>query len=251
MRRAAFVAFLRVALFSGSLFCVGLGTSNLEATPIIFTDRDAFNAAVEANYGPGSRLLTFDEPTICAPPEPFAPVCRATYDGLLLFEMGQRFGGSSPLLNEPMPPYIPFGGIHTNFNILFEPAVAIGFDVYPTDVLGRTIPPGFEDPFFGTAVSVKVLDQIYVVSSPQFFGVLAPFSSPLTSLPVQEAPYCLPLFPDEPQCPPPNNFGLDNVAIKTVSSVVPEPATMSLLVLGAGFLAYLRRIAHRLTASEG
>ena len=145
--------FAKGPLLVGLVCCLALAAARpAEGAPIFYTvylDRAAFNGAVQSFYGVTPTVLTetFDEPTTCSQ-RANIDACDATY-GPVSFFIGNVRDDPQYLqqlvkLNEVMPPFIPYGGSYYTSSTIFQPAVALGFDVYPADFWGRTDPGGIE-----------------------------------------------------------------------------------------------------------
>jgi hypothetical protein len=208
------IRYLSVTL-SAAAFLLWGQVAPAQAGAILYSDRTAFNQAVG-----NSTFLDFEEPTKCLP-LPYDPgTCTATYGGLIQFWY-DHVGFPVPP-GENMPHAIPYGlGSQQVVTVLFEPVMAIGFDLRP-------VTPG---------ARVQFGSQTYDLDQPQFFGFL--FDSPLTGVvPL----YSLPLLDGQSLGPSGQSyvlsqFTLDNLAVQTI----PEPATLLTFGATASLLLGLRR----------
>jgi hypothetical protein len=164
------------------------------ALPIIFSDRDAFNAAVG-----DTTLLTFDT----VPSETQNPLGggfgrRVTFDDLLEFRSDSTFGHDS----------IP--GVFCFCNSAFD---AEALTLRPVMAFGLDLTPLIPD------ARVHVGDLSFTLTQPQFLGVL--YSEP-TTFTMGNA--LTPLIGGGLQW---STFTIDNVAMKSV----PEPSSLWLMAL--------------------
>lgn len=195
--------------------CAASVSHNAEASPILFTERAAFEAAA-----PPDIRATFEtlQPTGCTASE-----CSGVVDGVLLVSSNSPLDATGDLT---------FGGLFSLVTIgVGGPMNAVGFDVSkggkvdtllvgaiigmtPTgDLVVENIPlPGFSLPLAG---------------APAFLGLL--FPEPIFGLQLRVVGD---LFTASPQ------LTVDNIAIQTA---VPEPATALLLSVGAMVLVQRRR----------
>jgi hypothetical protein len=176
-------------------------TTPAMATPIIFTDRTAFDAAV------GGTTLITDFPSVDSGPVP-GTCCGCclvgTVDGVLRLGPSDvnawaGVGGPSLVFNGES------GGISAT---TLHPVTAIGFDMTPLPSFSGNLPTPYSE-LFSTGGH-------FIFTQPQFLGFLFPqptiFSMSGT------------LF---------SAFAIDNMAIKTV----PEPPSWLLLACGLAVLA--------------
>jgi hypothetical protein len=194
--------FLEVAC--ALLMLTALGTaSKVEAAPIVFTDRDAFNLAAE----PGAPLTISDVI--------FGPAgIQVTYGDMLpvVFDSeGLMQSNCHPNPLSSTCTSIPFGGglfgaAFTSVQPFLVPITAVGFEVVGT----------FE--FFG---------QVVQAATPQFYGFM--FEGPTTNLPLPGFAYT----PDpEGHLPHQLPFNVQNIVVRAV----PEPATLLLFGSAAALL---------------
>ena len=191
-----------VAIFVWAVFGTFVAQES-EAITIVYSDRDAFNAAAGV-----TTLLPFD-PVVCQPhPLPF--FCDVNY-GLVSkrYELTVAPGAMAP-------PYIQISGENdANLPLSFtQPLTAVGFDVTPL----QGGPIAFN--LLLGAQSFVAPGGYFTMSSPSFLGF------------VSTEPLAGPLFIDPNHCtvtgipsPRPCQFAIDNMALNVP---VPEPSSIVL-----------------------
>jgi hypothetical protein len=183
-------------------------TSKIEASPIIFTDRDAFNLAAE----PGSPLTITDVVLTTGP-------IRVTYGNMLTVEFDREGLTHSNCTPNPLARTcgsIPFGGgslgaSFTSVQPFVTPIVAVGYEVVGT---------------------FEIFGQVIHAATPEFIGFL--FDEPTTTLPLPQFVYT----PDPTQTLPLQlPFNVQNVVV----TALPEPATFVLFGTAAAACLVRRR----------
>jgi hypothetical protein len=212
---------LRSGLLSIALGSAALVSQRAEASPIIFTDRAAFEAAAEPNI-----LVTFDDiqPDRWAPAFCFQPASSCSYfvdsvahvSSFSFTDNHSGVGGGALSLN--------FQAI-TGIGVDGPPMIAIGFDVLPGDAVpGQFVGLSWVvgvDPMGGPIREGVRLPA----DAPGFFGL---FADPIGG-------FELTTNTTGPGLP--RSAILDNVAITSV----PEPSTALLVLAGAMVLSQRRR----------
>jgi hypothetical protein len=185
----------------------------VEAAPIVFTDRAAFNAAAQPNL-----FDDFSAPVQCAVTPPF---CDLTFSGVTF-----RFDSPDfPISPASAPQSLGALDVGPTFAVgaTFGPSTAIGFDVLQLGALpfGLSVVPRIRQ-----SDGTEIIGATMTVSTPGFFGLHVNDGSVLTGLG---------LFPVQTSGSG-TIAGIDNLAR---SVTVPEPAT--LVLFGAGAAALLAR----------
>jgi PEP-CTERM motif-containing protein len=212
-----------IGLVAATFFLAALATTPAMAAPIVYTDREAFNAAVGE-----TRLITFETFTgFQIPTRPYD--AGFTYDNLVTHS-----GDIEDIAAASAGDYITFG---LTFNVLparlLEPVTAVGFDVTP--LTPRHWVNGGELPLPPEALVVLVWTgdfTTYRVTDPQFLGFV--FDATVDDLRVTGGDIAGGFARSV--------FSIDNMAVKTS---VPEPALTTLLLLGAGGLGAARWVSRR------
>ena len=203
--------YLRSGLIAVTVASCMLCSRGVEAVPIVFTDRAAFDAAVNPNI-----LITFDGPI-----EFRGGNGNWAVDNTLL-SLSTGFtipsapsGGAFNIF--------PFNG--AQYSLLDgSPIYAIAMDVSTTAAAPHRVVAGD---------SFCCPEHTFMVSGPQFIGLL--FSSPLS------VGLNLDVFTTGQDFITP--LVIDNVSIRTAP--VPEPATSLLMLTGAIALLHARRVMRR------
>lgn len=199
-----------LALFLCALTVFVGQTQTSQATPLLFTDRTAFNAAAGR-----STLLTLDAPgQIAYDPLVNRADYRATYQGLMTFQF-DAVGGVGT--NSDGTVTLGRTGLAAS-GWLLAPATAFGFDIFTNDYSFVDLDVRGSD---GTSASWTIptagLQFLGVTSPTSFFATISYVGRPITFFPGYRGTSL--------------GYTIDNVAIKTV----PEPP--SLLSLGFALLA--------------
>ena len=201
-----------VVTIAGALFLAQAQT--IEAGPVVFTDRTAFNAAAQPNM-----FEDFSAPVQCHFVNSF---CDLTYSGLTFsYDIADLPG--IPIVT---PQAIDFLNVGPDFavSVKFSPLTALGFDVMPLgNEFGLKVTPRIRQ-LDGT----EAFGDAMTLLSPGFFGFYVNDGTVLTGLG---------LAPNQPAS---TLVAIDNLA---ASVPVPEPAT--LLLFGAGASALLAGRRHR------
>jgi hypothetical protein len=204
-----------------------LGT-RAEASAIIFTDRDAFNAAAQPNARVG-----FDEPGhVSCDFNAGCPPFLVFDDGLFrLREDFEVFSSSSTSIvnGQIVLNSLTIGGFGFSSVGTTVPSLGIGFDVTPVG-----------GPITLTVIAGTSPFLTFALNAPQFLGFL--FDEPSTQLGWAVSPpnFCPGLEP-QPGCRT-SVAVIDNITLRTV----PEPATAILFTAAtAVFLARRRVITSR------
>jgi hypothetical protein len=212
---------LRSGLLSIALGSAALVSQRAEASPIIFTDRAAFEAAAEPNI-----LVTFDDiqPDRWAPAFCFQPASSCSYfvdsvvhvSSFSFTDNHSGVGGGALSLN--------FQAI-TGIGVDGPPMIAIGFDVLP----GDAVPGQFVGLSWVVGVDpmgAPIREGVRLpADAPGFFGL---FADPIGGFE---------LTTNTPGPGMPRSAVLDNVAIRT-----PEPSTALLMLGGVIALLQSRRL---------
>jgi len=203
--------------FAGLLFLAQ--THVVEAAPIVFNDRAAFNAAAQPNI-----FDDFSAPVQCTIVDTF---CHLTYSGVTF---------SYDVADFPIVPFGPpqsIGSMNVGPTFVvgmdFSPLTALGFDVSPLGAFGLKLFPRILQPN-----GVEIFGS-FTMTQPGFFGLAFDDGSVLTGLG---------LLPNQPA---ETVVAIDNLAAAAPAAAavpVPEPAT--LLLFGAGAAAVLARPRDRL-----
>lgn len=176
----------------------------------IFTDRAAFDAAVGA-----STAIAFNTPAIGSISPIHPQSLSYTFDGLVTTGFADNAalpGGPTPNAQENFC----FCSMVTPLSLFsVNPVLAFGADIVPID----------------PHVSLRLGDQMIVVSQPQFLGLLVTEPA-ILGIGQTRGPFG----------PGITRFTIDNVALKTAS--VPEPAYSLLLpLIGLALIVARRRLA--------
>ena len=210
------------AIFVWAVFGA-LTAQESEAITIVYTDREAFNAAAGV-----TTLLPFD-PVVCQP-HPLPLFCDVNY-GLVRkrYELTVAPGTMAP-------PYVQISSAaDANLPISFtQPFTAVGFDVTPLQ------PGSIAFNLLLDAQSFVAPGGHFLMSSPSFLGFVS--TEPLVG----------PLFIDPNHCtgaslpsPRPCQFAIDNMAL---SVPVPEPSTIALTAPFVALWFVRRRRQNRLAS---
>jgi PEP-CTERM motif len=212
-------AYLRLA---SSLIFLLLLTAPAAAGPVIFLDRDAYNAAAQPN-----RSLVFDADVTDCEFIPMLFACTHTFDGLLKVTYdvaGIGLVGNSLGLGF-------FSGQGSSHSFL-TPVSAIAFDLVAISFSG----PGatFTPSLFSFAGTTFSLPPLTPLDSPLFFGAI--FDTPQTQIPASVTQVGTGM---------PGGYQIQNLAVTTV----PEPGT--LLLFGSAVAAAMCSRRFRFASSSG
>jgi len=197
-----------------------------DASAIIFTDRDAFNAAVQPNARVG-----FDEPGHVSCDFNAGCLPFLVFDGGL-FRLREDFevfasSNTSIVNGQIVLNSLTIGGFGFSSVGTTVPSLAVGFDVTPVG-----------GPVTLTVIAGASPFPTFALNAPQFLGFL--FDDPSTQLGwVVAPPNLCPGFEPQPGCRT-SVAVIDNISLRTV----PEPATV--LLFGAGATLFTRRKRSRL-----
>jgi hypothetical protein len=211
------------------LMVVGL-SKHAEASAILFTDRTAFDAALNGDY----ELFTD------FPPNDLSLVSVLivgwTGGGLrILQDVSEIILGPSIGVNGTFSP--ENGGANFLPISMTQQITAIGFDLVDAWLQERQFPPPVPPRIpYDVQFSFRTEDGLNIttqLSAPSFFGAVL----------VDDVFSQLRLFTERPNCGSPcaTGFAIDNLAVQSV----PEPATALLVLAGAAVLLRRRRFTPR------
>lgn len=216
--RCILTALMTVALVNGAIVA--------EAAPIVFTDRDAFNAAAQPNL-----FEDFDGPLN---PCTFMPECHLSYSGITF-----HFDNSAPPYSPASPP-ASLGAIQVGpwfvVSAHFDPTTAIGFDVGPlASTFGLTVFPlgcgsGCEVGAVLQPDGSVVFGTGHTLTQPGFIGFTSTGGTSFNGL------MLAPTLGNPLTGPSGSIVTVDNISLK-----VPEPSTLLLFAVAGSALLGRRR----------